>query len=125
MRTSPARRRRAAAITFCVIVGVGAAITIATMWLSNRLGAPGWFVFLVWFVPTAVVVVWVLARPRPAVPTDSDDDSWSGYAISYALVGEMEPRPAPARLVAAVVFGAPVGWAIVLLGVAALLGLAG
>ncbi len=73
-----------------------------------------------WAVPTAIVVGWALFRPTPAVATDDDDESWPGYAIQYVLVGEGTPRAAPARVVAAVLFGAPVTWALLVFGLSTL-----
>jgi hypothetical protein len=111
-RTSVRRRTTAVALTFASIVGVGVALMSGMIWLLDRLGAPTLVAVLPWLVPTAGAVGWTLLHPTAAVATDDDDDSWAGYALRYVLVGEDTPRGAPARLVAAVVFGAPVVWAL-------------
>lgn len=114
-RTTPARRNAAAVVTFGVYLAVGLAIVSAIMWVLGAIGAPRWVVALPWLFPTLVVLVWNQRRPGPAIPTDDDDDSWTGYSVRYVLVGAGEPRPRLARLVAALLFGAPVGWAFFVL----------
>jgi hypothetical protein len=116
-QTSPQRRHRAAAVTFASTLVLGAALMVAAMWLLSTLGAPGWLVALPWWLPTLAVVVWTIVRPSVAVVSDDDDESWAGYANRYVLVGEDEPRPAPARIAAAVLFGAPVAWALLIFAV--------
>jgi hypothetical protein len=122
-RTSPARRHRAALITFAVVVVTGGVILGAILWLLAWLGAPTWLAIAPWLVPTAATVVWALARPAPAVVSDDDDDAWTTYSIQYVLVGEHTPRPRPARLVAATLFGAPVIWSLLVFGLSTLIGL--
>ena len=67
--------------------------------------------------------MWTLTRPTVSGLSDDDDDSWFGYSIRWVLVGELEPRPTPVRVVAAVVFGAPVVWAVLVAGVLTLVGI--
>ena len=122
-RTTPRRRARAVVVTGIVIVAVGVVLLGATIVLLDRLGAPVWVTTLPWWGPTAGVIGWTLTNPSPAVATDSDDDSWGGYVIRYALVGEGESRPLPVRVVTAVVLGAPMAWAMLVFGLLALLGL--
>lgn len=112
-RTTPRRRHLAAAVTLGVIVIVGVVAMWACAWSLAWLGATGSVLTLVWAVPTACVVLWTLVRPTVAELTDDDDDSWFGYTIRWALVGEIDCRPAPVRVLVAVVLGAPVGWALV------------
>lgn len=112
-RTTPRRRHLAAAVTLGVVVLVGLLAMWACAWSLARLGASGSVLFLAWAVPTALVVLWTLVRPTVAEVTDDDDDSWFGYAIRWALVGEIDCRPAPVRVLVAVVLGGPVGWALV------------
>jgi hypothetical protein len=114
-RTTARRRSVAAGATFAVIVAFGAAIMIAVMWLLDRLGAPGSIVAVPWIVPTVAVGVWAQGRPGPAVLSDDDDESWSGYAIRSAMVGRDEARARPARIVTTAIFGAPLGWALAVL----------
>lgn len=109
-------------VTFGVIVVIGAVICGAVIWLSSRLGAPSWLTWLVWLAPTTGAVAWVVVRPTPAIATDDDDESWTGYVIRYVIVGEDTPRAAPVRLLAALVFGAPVVWSLAAFGLATLLG---
>lgn len=122
-RTSPGRRHRAAALTFGLIVVVGLALMGLAIWLMRWLDAPTWVVLLPWTLPTAGVIVWTLVRPTVAEVTDDDDDSWFGYSIRWALAGELDPRPAPIRVVAAVLFGAPTVWAVAMSGLLTLTGL--
>lgn len=105
------------------MLALGTAVLIGVIWLLDALGAPTWVVALAWVVPTAAVVGWVLTRPRPAIATDSDDDSWIAYSIQWVLVGDVTPRSAAARFLAAVVFGAPVAWSLVVLGIGIVVGL--
>lgn len=123
-RTTAVRRHRAAAATFAIVVLVGAALMWGAMSLLSALGAGTVVIVLPWLVPTAAVTVWTLVRPTAARLTDDDDDTWFGYAIRWALVGELDARPAALRLVAALLFGAPVGWALLVLAVLTLVGLA-
>ena len=122
-RTSPARRHRAAAITFAIVTVVGVAMMLGGMWLLAWAGAPEWGLTLLWFVPTVGVLVWTLLRPTVAGLTDDDDDSWFGYSIRWVLVGELEPRQAPTRMVTATLFGAPVVWALLLGGLLTITGI--
>lgn len=122
-RTTASRRHRAAALTFALIVAVGATVMWALLWSFDRLDAPGWIVTLTWAIPTAGVLLWTLIRPSPAELTDDDDDSWFGYTIRWALVGELEPRAVPLRIVVALIVGAPVGWALVLVALLTIAGI--
>jgi len=112
-----------AALTFAIVVIVGLALMSLAMWALSALGAPGWVVLLPWLVPTAVALVKNVVRPTVAEVTDDDDDSWPGYSIRWAMAGEIEPRPAAARIVGAVLFGAPVAWATLVTGALTVLGL--
>lgn len=103
----------------------GLALMGGAMWVLDRLGAPSWAVFLPWLVPTVVVVAWTVSRPEAAVPTDSDEDTWPGYAIRFGLFGDTEPRSAGARVATAIVVGAPVAWSILVIGTLAVVGLSG
>jgi hypothetical protein len=122
-RTTPSKRHRAAAVTFLVIVAAGWALLLSAVWLLDRFGAPGWLTLMPWWLPTIGAVIWALAGSTPAFVSDDDDDSWSAYAIRWVLVGENEPRPTSLRVVAAIVFGAPTIWAILLSLIGALTGL--
>mgnify|MGYP003134626896 CR=1 FL=1 len=122
-RTSPERRRRAALVTFVIIVATGGVILGGVLWVLTWLGAPTWLAVLPWLVPTVLTVGWALGRPRPAVATDDDDDGWTTFSIQYVLVGEDTARPAPARLVASTLFGAPVIWSLLVFGLSTLVGL--
>lgn len=122
-RTTATRRHRAAALTFVLIVGFGLAVMWTILWTLQRLGAPAWIVTLTWAIPTACVLLWALIRPSPAELTDDDDDSWFGYTLRWALVGEVEPRATPLRILAALVFGAPVGWALILVALLTVVGI--
>lgn len=122
-RTTDANRHRFASLTFALIVVVGVALVGATIWLLRWLGAPTWVASLPWVAPTVGALVWTLVRPRAAEITDDDDDSWFGYSIRWALVGELAPRPVPARIVSAVLFGAPVAWAVLVSGLLTLVGI--
>lgn len=122
-RTTARRRHRAASATFVLVVVVGAVL----IWAATRgllaLGAGPVTATLPWLVPTATAVIWTLLRPTAARVSDDDDDSWFGYAIRWVLVGEIEPRPAPVRVVAALVFGGPVGWSLLVVALLTVLGL--
>lgn len=123
-RTTPERRARLALVTFVVVVAVGLIPMIGAIWLISSLGAPTFVNLLPWLVPTAAVVTWALVRPSVAEPTDDDEQTWPGFAIRYVIVGETRPRPRPARAVAAIVFGGPIGWSVVLIGALVIVGLA-
>ena len=121
-RTAPQHRALAAVVTFAVVVVIGLFVLVLATWLLDRLGAPWWLTTLPWWLPTIGAVVWTLTRPAPAVATD-DDDSWTTYSVCHVLVGEDSPRPAALRVIAAVLFGAPVVWALGLFGLLAAVGL--
>ena len=121
-RTTPERRRRLALVTFAVVLLPGLFLMVGAMWFLDWAGAPAWVTALAWLVPTLTVLVWALWRPSPAEPTDDDEQSWPGFAIRAVIVGETTPRAPALRAVAAVVFGGPVGWSVLLLGTAAILG---
>lgn len=122
-RTTPGRRHRAAAVTFAVILAVGIVLLLAIVTLTAWLGAPAWVTALPWLVPTVAVLAWAVVRPGPAELTDDDDDGWIGFSVRWALVGETELRPLPHRIVAAVLFGAPVAWALLAIGALTLTGI--
>lgn len=98
-------------ITFALLVTFGAGVLILVTAGLRRLDAPGWVVALPWIAPTVGMSVWSLARPTPAVMSDDDDDSWVGYVIRLVMVGSERPRQRAVRLITAVLFGAPLGWA--------------
>lgn len=122
-RTTPGRRHGAAAATFSLVVAVGIATLVGVVWLLGRVDPPGWLLWLPWWLPTAGTVAWTLWHPTVAALTDDDDDSWFGYSIRWALVGEAAPRPVAVRIAAAVLFGAAVVWAILVSGVLTLTGI--
>lgn len=122
-RTSAARRHVAAAITFASVVAFGLAVMWGCIRVLQWLAAPGWLGWSLWIAPTVGVGAWTVLRPRVAGLSDDDDDSWFGYSIRWVLVGELEPRPAPQRLAVAVLFGAPVVWAVLVLGLLTIVGL--
>lgn len=111
-KTSPARRHRAAVATFALTLLLGTVLMTGAMWLLSIVGAPAWLVAMPWWLPTLAAIVWTIIRPSVAVVSDDDDESWGGYANRYVLVGEHEPRAAPVRVVTALLFGAPIGWAL-------------
>ena len=114
-RTTPGRRRVGVAVTVALIVLLGLAIVGAVTFVLRVLDAPDWVVALPWLLPIAGTVIWTLRSPTPAVLSDDDDESWSGYAIRWVLVGPDEPRPVAPRLIAAVLLGAPIVWSFVVL----------
>lgn len=122
-RTTSTHRHLAAALTFVIIVAGGLATMAGCMWVLDRVGAHRWLVLMPWWLPTAAALVWTLRHPSVAEVTDDDDDSWFGYSIRWVLVGELERRPTPVRVLAALAFGAPAAWAILVLGVLALVGI--
>lgn len=123
MRATPQQRHRAALVTFVVVVAVGVALLTAVMWGLAALGAPPSIVVLPWLVPTAAVLLWTVLRGTPARLSDDDDDTWFGYAIRWALVGEAERRPVAVRVVVALLVGAPVGWALLVVAALIVLGI--
>jgi hypothetical protein len=122
-RTSAPHRHRAAAFTVALIVAGGTLILTASIWVLALLGAPVWVASLPWALPTIAMIAWALIRPTPAVATDDDDDSWTIYSIEYVIIGEGSPRPAPARLITALVVGAPIVWCLAVFGLSTLAGL--
>ncbi len=121
-RTTSGRRLFAALVTFALIVAAGLVIMVLVMVGIDRLGAPGWVVALPWIAPTAGMLAWALARPGPAVLSDDDDDSWTGFSIRSVMVGRDEARPRTLRVITGVLFGAPIVWSFVVLGIAELTG---
>lgn len=122
-RTTATRRHTAASVTFALVASIGLAAMWGCTWLLGRLDAPGWVLASAWALPTAGAVAWTTIRPSVSGLTDDDDDSWLGYSIRWVLVGEIEPRPAPVRVIVAILFGAPVGWALLLIGLLTLTGI--
>jgi hypothetical protein len=110
-------------VTFAGIVATGVLVLGAIMALLDWIGAPPELVASLWALPTALVMVWTLARPQAAVATDDDDHGWTTYSIQYVLVGHESPRSAPVRVIAAALFGAPVIWSLVVFGLSTLIGL--
>ncbi|NNE13174.1 MAG: hypothetical protein HKN41_13120 [Ilumatobacter sp.] len=116
---------------------MGGALMIAVMWLLDAIGAPIWIVIVPWLAPTVGLVVWAIVNGDPATLTDDADGSWAGYVVRWTLGGEGEAqpsvapapqttaarRPAPIRVIVATLIGAPITWAYLLFGVAALVGL--
>ena len=123
-RVSAERRHRRAALTFAIVVAVGVAVMIGLWWLAGAAGWSGFVTMQIWLLPTIAVLVWTVAAPSVAESTDRNDtQTWPGFAIRYGLVGEDVARPLPARIATAVVFGAPVGWALVVISVLGIIGL--
>jgi hypothetical protein len=122
-RTSARRRHGVATVTVAAVAVAGGALMWGCIVVLRWLGAPSWVALMPWLLPTAGAVVWTLAAGRAAEVTDDDDDSWIGYSLRWALVGELQPRPVPARVLAALVLGAPIVWAVMLSGVLTLIGL--
>lgn len=123
-RTTPERRHRAAVFTFVVVLVVGMAIMLGLWWIESAVDLSTFVRVQVWLIPTVAVLVWTIVAPSASESTDDNDtQTWPGYAIRYVLVGEDTVRPLPARLAAAALFGAPVGWALVIVGLLTLLGL--
>lgn len=120
---APSRRRTAAWVTFATVVVVGVVPLAFTVWLLARLDAPGWLVLAPWWLPTLGLLAWTLIRPRPAVAAN-DEQAWVTYAVCSVLFGADETRPAPARVIIAVVFGGPTVWALALIWLFAIIGLA-
>ncbi len=122
-RTTPGRRWAVAALTFALIVVLGLAVaTLASVGL-RALDAPAWVVALPWILPILGTVVWTLRGPRPALLSDDDDESWSGYAIRSVMVGADEPRSVGSRALMGLVFGAPIVWSFIILTALELTGL--
>jgi hypothetical protein len=120
----PTRRRQLAVLTFALLVVIGATLMAAAWWVLSWGVPSSATVILVWLAPTLGVLAWVVTRPSPAETHDTNDDqTWPGFAIRYVLVGEDSPRPLPQRVVAAIVFGAPTGWCLLLAGFVSILGL--
>jgi hypothetical protein len=109
-RTTPRRREIAITLTFGLLVAFGGIVMALVMTGLERLGAPDWAVSMPWLVPTAGVLLWALAKPSAAVLSDDDDDKWTGYSVRVVMIGSDSPRPRPVRLIATVLFGAPVAW---------------
>lgn len=122
-RTTESRRHTAATITFVLLISVGLVTLWGCAWVLGRFDAPGWVLAAVWAVPAAGTVAWTTIRPSVSGLTDDDDDSWLGYSIRWVLVGELEPRPAPVRVIAAILFGAPLGWVLLLIGLLTISGI--
>ncbi len=98
-----------------LIVGLGIVVAVLVSIGLRAVGAPTWVVALPWLAPITGTLAWTLRSPTPAVLSDDDDESWSGYAIRSIMVGADERRPAAVRVLAALVFGAPIVWAFVVL----------
>ena len=107
-------RRSAAATSFLAIVAVGVTLLVGLWWIGAWLSAPSWVMVSVWSVPTVIVAMWTTVRAGAARVDGDDDDSWLGFTVRWALIGETNPRPLAARLALAIAFGAPVAWSVVL-----------
>lgn len=101
------------AITFVVVVAVGAIVLLLVTLGLRALGGDGWLASLPWIVATGGALAWALWRPDPADRHD-DDQGWIDYTIRRVLLGEERLRPRPLRAVATVVFGGPVATMFVL-----------
>lgn len=123
VEASPGRRRTAALVTFAVLFVAGSIAMALVMLLLSVADAPGWLLTAPWWLPTLGVMAWTIARPRPAVATN-DDEAWVTFAVLFVLVGPERPRPSPARIVAAVLLGGPTVWALMIIWILAILGLA-
>lgn len=122
VRTTTPRRAVAAAITFLLVASIGFAVMLGLVVGLRWVGAPTWILLLPWLLPTVGAVVWTVVRPVPAVVTDEDDDSWIGYSMRLVLFGADRAQAFPVRIVAAVLFGAPIVWAFFVLTLLELLG---
>ena len=67
---------------------------------------------LVWLVPTVLVTYQSLRHPVPG--RFDDDNAWNEHVLSIILVGAETPRSVPMRIVIGMVFGAPLGWYVLL-----------
>lgn len=119
---SHSRLRTAALVTFAIALVIGLGAMLLIVLVLAAVDAPGWLVIAPWWIPTLGVIAWTLARPRPAVAAN-DDEAWVTYALLYVLVGPDDPRPAPARVIVAVLLGGPTVWALAIVWGLAIVGL--
>jgi hypothetical protein len=110
-------------MTVLVIASIGFVVMYGTIVALRWIGAPNWLFLLPWLLPTAGTLVWTILRPSPAVLSDEDGDSWIGYSMRLVLFGADRPQPLPVRIVAAVVLGAPIVWAFIVLTLLELIGI--
>jgi len=122
-RSTPRRRHRFALVTFGFFLVPGLLVMVAAIAALGRAGSPTWAQVLPWLVPMLGVLVWSLSGPTPADATDYEEQSWSGYVIRYVLIGEEVLRPRLERILVAVLVGGPIGWAMIVISLLALVGI--
>ena len=105
-RASPRRKAVALSSTFGAIIILGFALLWLLFVVLDKLTSAGWVIPVTWVALTALTALWAM-RSKPADPTDYDGQSWVEYVIRFVMVGEQQVRPAPQRVMTAVIFGAP------------------
>jgi hypothetical protein len=105
-----------------VLAVIGATLMTLVMTLLDRIGAPSLVAAAPWYLPTIAALVWNLGRPKPGLAGQDGDESWLVYSIRAVMVGAERPKSRPARAITAVLFGAPVAWCLLVVGVLALAG---
>lgn len=106
-RVSPSARWAGVAVTFLAIVAIGWAVLALLIVLLDYADVPMWLEHAVWIVPTIGAVIWTLLKPSPATASEDEAQPWSDYAVRAVMIGVEEARPVPARVVTAILFGAP------------------
>jgi hypothetical protein len=122
-RTTPRQRTLAVSATFLLVAGVGLGVMALVIAALDKVGAPGAVTASPWYLPTAGALAWSMHRPRPGVVTEDGADSWLIFSIRATMVGVGAARPRPLRAIAAVAFGAPVAWGLIVVGALVLLGI--
>ena len=113
-RAAPSSLWAAIVLTFAVFLAIGGILFLLAVVLLDYVDAPGWLVFVMWLLPTAAMLVWVLRARIPATSSDYEAQAWGDYSVRAVMIGVERPRSAAARVATAVVFGAPLAtWIVV------------
>lgn len=122
-RARPAPLWVAIVVTFGLVVLVGSVVLWFVIAILDYADAPAWIVFAGWLALTLAVLGWALRTDVAATASDFEDQAWSEYAVRAVMVGRERPRSASARMITAVLFGAPLAVGLPLLVLLAAVGL--
>lgn len=121
-RARPAALWAAVAVTFGIVLLAGGVVLWLALALLGSIGADDGFVVIVWLGLTLAVLAWALRTSTPAMASDYEDQAWSEYAVRAVMIGREQRRQRAARVITAVLFGAPLAVGVPLLFLLAVIG---
>ncbi len=121
-RARPASLWAAVLVTFGLVIMAGGVVLWFAIVLLDYADAPGWLIVAGWMALTFAVLGWALRTDVAAIASDYEDQAWSEYAVRAVMVGRDQPRSSSARMITAVVFGAPLAVGLPLLVLLAAVG---